>query len=102
MRNRAYALALGLAIATGSLIGACSTPSSSTAAGVCADIAKLPPLVTTALAAEPATSALGVLWADAKAGCATGSTASTDWTGMVWGMIRTLAPTVIPLLATLI
>lgn len=72
---------------------------------VCADVAKLPVSVTAVLDASAPSSALGVLWADAKAGCANGVPAagvSTDWVGMVWGEVKVLAPTLIPWLIGLL
>ncbi len=66
---------------------------------VCGDIAKLPAAATAVLDAQDPHSALGVLWADAKAGCVNGAPAAavdTSWTGMVWGELKALAPTLIP------
>jgi hypothetical protein len=72
---------------------------------VCGDIAKLPPSVTAVFDAADPHSALGVLWADAKAGCVNGAPTpgvSTDWVGMIWGEIKVLAPTLIPWLIGLL
>jgi hypothetical protein len=72
---------------------------------VCADVAKLPVSVTSTLDAADPHSALGVLWADAKAGCAIGAPAagvSTDWVAMVWGEIKVIAPVVLPWLIGLL
>jgi hypothetical protein len=72
---------------------------------VCGDIAKLPVSVTSTLDAADPHSALGVLWADAKAGCAVGAPVagvSTDWVSMIWGEVKVLAPTLIPWLIGLL
>jgi hypothetical protein len=72
---------------------------------VCDDIAKLPVSVTSTLEAADPHSALGVLWADAKAGCANGAPTigiSQTWTAVVWGMLKAVAPTVIPWLIGLL
>ena len=72
---------------------------------VCDDIAKLPVSVTSTLDAEDPHSALGVLWADVKAGCANGVPVvgvSQTWTAMVWGMLKVIAPTVLPWLIGLL
>ncbi len=72
---------------------------------VCTDISALPASVTATLGAADPHSALGVLWADAKSGCANGVPAAgvgVSWTGEVWGMLKALAPTVIPWLIGLL
>lgn len=66
---------------------------------VCDDIANLPSSVTAVLDGQAPHSALGVVWADAKSGCANGAPTvgvSTKWTSMVWDMVKVLAPTVVP------
>ncbi len=72
---------------------------------VCDDMAKLPVSVTTTLDAANPHSALGVLWADAKSGCANGAPTvgvSKTWTAVVWGMLKAVAPTVVPWLIGLL
>ena len=72
---------------------------------VCADVASLPPAAIAMLDAQPPNSAIGVVWADTKSGCANGvpvAGVDTSWTGMVWGMVKTLAPTVLPMILGLL
>ena len=95
-----------LASATVAMLAAtgCSTVTSAVT-GVCTDIANLPPTAVSVLQGQPASSALGVLWADAKSGCANGVAVAgvdTSWTGQVWGMLKAIAPTVIPMLLGLV
>lgn len=92
---------LPVAVALALSLSACST-SSFVPSDVCAEINGLPKAVTLALDAVDPHSALGVLWADVKAGCV-GTTAKTgvsiDWLGIVVGELKVLAPQVIPWLA---
>lgn len=102
-------IGLGLVLAVGLAVSACQglTPAavSSGVSQVCSDVALLPIAVTRALDAQAPTSALGVLWADAKAGCSVGAPAlgvSTDWTALVFGELKALAPVAIPWLIGLL
>ncbi len=77
----------------------------SAATTVCTDMAQLPPAVVATLDSQDPHSALGVLWADAKSGCANGipiSGVSVSWTAEVWGMIKAVAPAVLPWLIGLL
>lgn len=109
MRNLIIAV-----IACGAL-AACSaapnvTPAASgkvTPASVCGDITAVAsaPDAATQLAALDPHSALGVLWADAKAACPSGAPAAgvdASWTAQVWAMTKSLIPQVLPLLIGLI
>jgi hypothetical protein len=72
---------------------------------VCTDLAKIPPGAAAALDAQDPHSAIGVLWADAKAACANGVPApgvSADWGGMIWGELKVLIPQVLPSLLPLL
>ena len=85
-------------------LAACASATPGPAAGVCSDIGSMVPAAVAALDGQPATSAVGVLWADVKAGCATAASvsASPDWTGMVWGELKALIPQVLPTLLPLL
>ena len=66
---------------------------------VCGDVARLPGPALAALDGQDPHSALGVIWADVKAGCANGVPAagvSADWVGMVWGELKVLIPQALP------
>ncbi len=95
--TRAIALALLLVLA------GCQTAPVST---VCTDIAKVEagPAAAQLNAIDPH-SAVGVLWSQVTASCVAGTPVAgvqTDWIGMVWGMLKTAAPVVLPLLIGLI
>lgn len=100
--------AIGFALGVGLLAGCQGvTPASVSAgvSGVCGDVARLPVSVGATLDAQDPHSTLGVLWADTKAGCAVGAPAagvSPDWTAMVWGSVKALAPVVLPYLIGLL
>jgi hypothetical protein len=111
---RGLALADGvIGLATAGLIGiflltaiGCTPSQVATVSTVCADIAKVQtgPAAVQLAALDPH-SALGVLWADANAGCVAGAPVAgvqPDWTGMVWGALKALAPSVLPLLIGLL
>ncbi len=92
------------------LVG-CSTAalvqSTSIGTSVCADVAKAKatPIVAAALDAQVPTSSIGVLWADAKSACVGAVVApgvTTDWAGLIWGEVKVLAPTVLPILIGLL
>lgn len=82
-------------------LAACAGTTGTVAAGpasVCSDIAKIPATVAATFDSQNPSSALGVLWADVKAGCNTAASvaASPDWTGMVWGELKAIIPAVLP------
>jgi hypothetical protein len=99
-------IALGLVLA----LAACAPPPSDTPAvvagkvtpaSVCADILAVAnaPDAARQLADLDPHSALGSLWADARAARPAGMPAggvSSSWTAMVWGMARTLIPQLLP------
>lgn len=96
MRPFLYAVAVGVPLA----LTACGTGlvPPTTPGGVCADVHALSPAVVAILDAYDPHSAVGVLWADVVAGCATGSNAAPTWVALVWAELRALLPTLFGLL----
>lgn len=109
MMMKPLALVAVLALC-GCAVTTATTPASTTGVtptSVCADMAalKAAPDAATALASVDPHSALGVIWADAQSGCngavpVAGVNAS--WTAEMWGMVRAIAPTVLPILIGLL
>ena len=100
MKNLLLAAALALPLA----FSGCSQISDAVKT-VCDDISKMPPAAALMLDAVDTHSALGVYWADAKSGCANGvptAGVDTSWTDVVWGSVKALAPTLIPMLIGLL
>ena len=86
-------------------LAACSAQQQAVVSKACGDIASLPAVVTAALDAQDPHSALGVLWADAKSGCANGApvqAVNQGWTQQVWGEVKALLPQVLPTLVPLL
>ncbi len=78
-----------------------------TVSGVCLQVQAITsnPAAVAVLNAQDPGSAVGVLWADTKAACAGAQVASgvdPDWAGLVFGELKALAPTVLPLLIGLL
>ncbi len=72
---------------------------------LCAKIARLPPLVVATLDAQPASSAIGTLWAYQKSACVAGVPAlgvTSGWGAMVWGQLKVIIPQVLPQLLPLL
>lgn len=86
---------------------ACTSQTQEQFSKVCAEIQTIQtnPNVAPVLNAQDPHSAVGVLWADAKSACNNGIPVvgvSTDWSALVWGEIKALAPIVLPILIELI
>lgn len=76
-----------------------------TVSNVCADIAKIPAPAVIVLDQQDPHSSVGVIWADVKAACANGAPTpgvALDWVGLVFGELKALAPTVLPVLIGLL
>ena len=94
-----------LIIAAGLALAACTVQQQVAVSTVCRDLASMPPAAVAILDAQDQHGAIGVLWADAKSGCANGVAAlgvDQSWTGMVWGEIKAILPSVLPQLVPLL
>ena len=86
-------------------LAACTAQQQAAVSSVCQNLASMPPAVVASLDAQDQHSAIGVLWADVKSGCANGvPTLGVDqsWTGMVWGELKAILPAVLPQLIPLL
>ena len=100
-----HSLMFAVAVVTLAAVLASCAPLSTAVSTACTDIAAMPPAATAALDAQDPHSAVGVLWADAKAACVAGVPAvgvSESFGGMVWGELKVLIPQVLPTLLPLL
>ena len=95
-----------LIVAAGlSLAAACTPQQQAAVSTVCRDLASMPPAAVAILDAQDTHGAIGVLWADAKSGCANGVPAigvDQSWTGLVMGELKALLPAMLPQLIPLL